>query len=126
MFTRRFVLTAYAVVLVALLGAASTQAWSSINHINHLTFSGVVSLPGVTLAPGTYTFEAGPMDSDRSLVRVLTRDGRTILYQGFTTPVSKPRGRAPVVVLGEALAGQPTPIRVWYPMHLTIGHQFRY
>jgi hypothetical protein len=124
MLTRRFVLAASAVVLVALLGAASMQAWSSLNHVNHLTFSGVVSLPGVTLAPGTYTFEAGPQDNDRSIVRVMTRDGRTILYQGLTTPVSRPRGRAPVVVFGEARVGQPTPIRVWYPMRSTIGHQF--
>jgi hypothetical protein len=103
------------------------QASSSLNHINHLTFSGVVSLPGVTLAPGTYTFEAGPQDTDRSVVRVLTRNGRTILFQGFTTPVSRPlASAAPVVVFGEAPAGQPAPIRVWYPMQRRIGHQFRY
>ena len=125
MFTRRFALVASAVVLVAL-GAATTQAWSSLNHVNHLTFNRVVSLPGVTLVPGTYTFEAGPQDTDRSIVRVLTRDGRTILYQGFTTPVSRPRGRMPVVMFGEAPAGRPTPIRVWYPMRSSIGHQFRY
>jgi hypothetical protein len=114
-------------VAALVFGAASMQASSSLNHINHLTFSGAVSLPGVTLAPGTYTFEAGPQDTDRSVVRVLTRDRRTILYQGFTTPVSRPESTAaPVVVFGEALAGQPTPIRVWYPMQRRIGHQFRY
>jgi hypothetical protein len=123
MFTRRIVLAAVVTVIV---GAASMQAWSSINHVNHLTFNGAVSLPGVTLGAGTYTFEAGPQDNDRSIVRVTTRDGRTILYQGFTTPVSKPRGRVPAVVFGEAPAGRATPIRVWYPMQSTVGHQFRY
>jgi hypothetical protein len=127
MFTRRFAFVASAVVLVALLSVGSTQAASSFSRINHLTFSGPVSLPGVTLAAGTYTFEAGPRDTDPHLVRVTTRDGQRILYQGLTTPVSRPSGRnvAPVM-LGEAPAGQPAPIRVWYPMRSTIGHQFRY
>jgi hypothetical protein len=126
MSTRRFVLTASAVVLVALLGAASTQAWSSLNRVNHLTFSGPVSLPGLTLASGTYTFEAGPLDSDPSVVRVTTRDGRRVLYQGLTTPVSRPRGSVPVVMFGEAPAGAPVPIKIWYPTQGTNGHQFRY
>jgi len=124
MFTRRFVLTAGALAVVALLGAASAQAWS--NRINHLTFNGRVSLPGVTLAAGTYTFQAGPFDTNPNVVRVLTRDGRQVLYTGFTTPVSRPAGRVPAVMFGEAPAGQPTPIRVWYPMGASIGHQFRY
>jgi hypothetical protein len=124
MFTRRSVLTAGVLVVVAVLGAASVQAWST--RVNHLTFSGAVSLPGVTLAAGTYTFEAGPVETDPNIVRVLTRDGRRVLYTGFTTPVSRPAGRVPAVMFGEARAGQPTPIRVWYPSGASIGHQFRY
>lgn len=122
MLTRRIAL---AIVVVAL-GAASAQAWSSLNRVNHLTFSGPVSLPGVTLAAGTYTFEAGPEDTDPSLVRVLTRNQRTILYQGFTTPVSRPRGTVPAVMFGEAPAGQAMPIKAWYPTQATTGYQFRY
>jgi len=90
MLTRRFVLAAGALVVVALIGAASTHAWSI--RVNHLTFSGAVALPGVTLAAGSYTFQAGPLDTDPNIVRVLTRDGRRVLYQGFTTPVSRPGG----------------------------------
>ena len=120
----RFVVTVSAVVVVALLGAASTQARSTRNH---LTFSGPVSLPGVTLAAGTYTFESGPADTDPEIVRVTTRNGRMVLYQGFTTPVSRPAAaRVPEVVFGEASPGQATPIKVWYPTHSRVGHQFRY
>lgn len=124
MMTRRFVLATCVVAVVALVGAASLQAWSI--RINHLTFSGPVSLPGVTLGAGTYTFQAGPLDSDPNIVRVLTRDGQKVLYQGFTTPVSRPSGKVPAIMFGEAAAGQPMPIRVWYPTGASTGHQFRY
>jgi hypothetical protein len=127
MFTRKFVLTASAVVVLALLGAASTQAWSSLARTNHLTFSGAVALPGVMLPAGSYTFEAGPQDTDPHVVRVTTRDGRRTLFMGLTIPVARPSGsRGAVVSLGEAPAGQARPIIVWYPKDSTLGHQFRY
>jgi hypothetical protein len=122
MFNRRI---AVAAVVAFVIGIAATQA-ASFHRTNYLTFSGPVSLPGVTLAAGTYTFEAGPSDSDPSIVRVTTRNGRMALYQGFTTPVSRPRGNVPMVTFGEAPTGQATPIKVWYPTQGGIGHQFRY
>lgn len=125
MFNPRFVLTVSGVVVVALLGAASTQARST--RVNHLTFSGPVSLPGVTLAAGTYTFESGPADTDPKIVRVTTRNSRMVLYQGFTAPVSRPAAaRVPEVVFGEAPVGQAIPIKAWYPTHARVGHQFRH
>jgi hypothetical protein len=127
MFTRKFVLTACAVVVVSLLGAASTHGWSSLARTNHLTFSGPVALPGMVLPAGSYTFEAGPQDTDPDIVRVTTRDGRRTLFMAFTIPVARPAGgRGAVVSLGEAPAGQARPIIVWYPSDSTRGHQFRY
>lgn len=127
MFNRRIALTACAVVVVALFGAASTQAWSSLTRTNHLTFSGAVALPGVVLNAGSYTFEAGPQGIDNHVVRVSSRDGRRILFTGFTTLVTRPQGsRGVMVSLGEAPAGQPKPIMAWYPAHSAIGYQFRY
>ena len=124
MINRRVVLIAFAAAVAALVTASSTQAWAL--RTNYLTFSGPVALPGVTLAAGTYTFEAGPLDSNPAIVRVSTRDGRRVLFQGFTTPVSRPAGRMPVVTFGEAPAGRPMPIRVLYPTNASIRHQFRY
>jgi ABC-type Fe3+ transport system permease subunit len=127
MCTRKLVVSVLAVVAVASVGVASSHARSSFHRTNYLTFSGPVSLPGVTLGAGTYAFVAGPLDSDPSLVRVLTRDGQQVLYQGFTTPVTRPAGRGvPAIVFGEAPANAPMPIRVWYPTLSSIGHQFRY
>ena len=85
----------------------------------------VVVAVAALLTPGTYTFEAGPNGTSRDIVRVTTRDGRRVLFMGFTTPVSRPV-RGPIVSLGEASAGAPQPIAVWYEDGATSGHQFRY
>ena len=128
MYKRTVVLIAAAVAVAALVTASSTHASVSsmtISKVNHLTFSGSVRLPGTLLTPGTYTFEAGPNGTDRNVVRVTTRDGRKVLYLGFTIPVSRPSS-GPMVSMGEAPAGAPQPIAVWYEDGRTAGHEFRY
>jgi hypothetical protein len=125
MFKRTVVLIAMSVAVAALLTASSTLASPPLSRINHLTFSGAVMLPGAVLTPGTYTFQAGPQGTSLDIVRVTTRDGRRILYTGFTTPVTRP-ARGPMVSFGEAPAGSAPPIAVWYEDGATLGHQFRY
>ena len=129
MIKRTVVLMAAAAAVAALLITASSSQVSAspmaLSKINYLTFSGSVRLPGTLLTPGTYTFEAGPAGTDRDIVRVTTRDGRRVLFMGFTVPVSRP-ARGPMVSLGEAPAGAPQPIAVWYEDGATSGHQFRY
>jgi hypothetical protein len=126
MFTRRFVLSVVAVAGIAVVGAASLYARAPLTRVNHLTFSKAVRLPGALLTPGTtYTFEAGPLGTNMDIVRVTTRDGQRVLYQGFTIPVSRP-ARGPMVSLGEAPVGAPQPISVWYEDGSTTGHRFRY
>ena len=94
MFKRTVVLVAAAAAVAALITASSIHASSvspmALSKVNHLTFSGAVRLPGTVLTPGTYTFEAGPIGTNRDIVRVTTRDGRRVLFMGFTTPVSRP------------------------------------
>ena len=129
MFKRTVVLMAAAVAVAALLITASSIHASvspmALSKINYLTFDGSVRLPGTVLTPGTYTFEAGPVGTNRDIVRVTTRDGRRVLFMGFTTPVSRP-ARGPIVSLGEGPAGAPQPIAIWYEDGATSGHQFRY
>ena len=95
------------------------------SRVNHLTFSAAVRLPGTLLTPGTYTFEAGPQGNSLDIVRVTTRDGRRVLYTGFTTLVTRP-ARGPIVSFGEAPANAPQPIDVWYEDGAKMGHRFRY
>lgn len=127
MVNRKFVVAGCTAAVAVLLAASSALAWSSLARTNHLTFSAAVALPGVVLSPGSYTFQAGPQDTNLDIVRVTTRDGRRVLFMGFTTLVARSHGNRGVEVsLGEAPAGQPRPILEWYPMNSTIGYRFRY
>ena len=129
MYTRRFVLAFLcAATLAGLIAIPSiADAWGT--HENFVTFSAPVALPGVTLAPGTYLFRS-PSEMSSSVVQVLRHDkGRpmTSYYMGQTQPIertnSDPRS---LVSLGEALSGQPTPIKAWFPNGERIGHSFVY
>ena len=79
------------------------------------TFSGPVTLPGVTLPTGTYLFRTPT--PDRNIVQVLSADG-TKLYGHFfaisahrSAPAEKPEVR-----FMETASGMPQAIRTyWYP-----------
>lgn len=129
MCTRRFVLAALcAATLAGLMAIPSiADAWGT--HENIVTFSAPVSLPGVTLAPGTYLFRS-PSEMNSSVVQVLRQDkGRPLVsyYMGMTQPIertnSDPRS---LVSLGEAVSGQPTPVKAWFPNGERLGHSFVY
>ena len=129
MFKRTVVLVAAAAAVAALITASSIYASSvspmALSKVNHLTFNAPVRLPGALLTPGTYTFQAGPQGTSSDIVRVTTRDGRRILYTGFTSSVTRP-ATGPMVSFGEAPAGSPPPIAVWYEDGARLGHEFRY
>jgi hypothetical protein len=99
---------------------------SPLTRINNLTFSKAAALPGVTLAPGTYQFEAGPGNTNRNLVRV-TNQNRQTVYLGLTIPTSRPPDAAPgMVTFGEAARDEAVPILAWYPGGSNQGHGFLY
>src|SRR3954471_21664178 len=83
----------------------------------YLTFSQPVSLPGVSLGSGTYTFEIANPDTSADVVRVTSRDGSIVYFLGFTHSVARPNGmkRDQNVSLGEAAAGVAPPITAWWP-----------
>ena len=118
------------VAVTGMLAASSSQAASRLTpltRINNLTFSKAVSLPGVTLAAGTYVFESGPAGTNPNIVRVLSQSRHTQVYMGFTIPRVRPHDEAPsVLTFGEAPAGGAAPILVWYPVGSTTGHEFMY
>jgi len=128
MFNRRIVLTALVVALVAAFTASSMQAGTNLSRVNRLTFSARVALPGVTLLPGSYAFEAGPGGVNPDIVRVTSADYQKLYYVGFTQRIARPAGMAhnEVVSLKEVPAGAPAPIAVWYPIGSNLGHEFLY
>jgi hypothetical protein len=126
MLKSRLVVVSSMLVLAGLLGAASA-ARGDVAHVNYLTFSGPFVLPGVTLPAGTYTFEvASPGSYD--VVRVLSRDRGQQYLTAFTRRVERPRGLPAnrQIVFQEAPAGMTTPIKAWFPIGESIGHEFIY
>jgi hypothetical protein len=120
---RNWALAGVAVALMTV-GLSTTTAWSN-PRVNHLTFNGAVALPGVTLPAGTYVFEVVGASGD--VVRVSSKQGRHY-FMGFTQRIERPaaRGPLPIATLGEAPAGMPQPIEVWYPIGSLRGHRFLY
>jgi hypothetical protein len=123
--SRLALLVAVAVGVTAIHPQAAGQFFP-LTRINNLKFSQAAALPGVTLAPGTYQFEAGPGNTDRNLVRVVNQNRQTV-YMGLTIPTTRPQSAAPgVVSFGEAARGEAVPILVWYPGGSNEGHGFVY
>ena len=103
------------------------NAWSS-SGTSYVTFSGPVSLPGVTLGSGTYVFERVDSQSDTHLVVVKNRTTSQVLFLGFTLPVSRPAGLAEnhQIVFKESPKGVAPRIDAWYPSGESTGQQFMY
>jgi hypothetical protein len=101
---------------------------TSASHLNYLTFSAPFALPGVSLPAGTYVFETPLEHSSLDVVRVSSRDGKRVYLVAFTVPMLRPTPRSsePQIVFGEAPAGTPTPVKIWYPAGQRIGHEFIY
>ena len=95
---------------------------------SYLTFSGPVSLPGVSLGSGTYVFERVDSQSDTHLVVVKNRTTSQVLFLGFTLPVSRPAGLAEnhQIVFKESPKGVAPRIDAWYPSGESTGQQFMY
>ena len=128
MFNRKSSVAAYGVVLGCLVAAAAVHAMNPA-HQALLTFSRPVSLPGVSLAAGTYLFEVANPDTSSDVVRVRSNeDYRHVYFTGFTKRVDRPKGlRADrPVVLGEPGAGIAPPILAWFPEGAATGRQFVY
>jgi hypothetical protein len=127
MFTRKSALMACGAAVLGLTLANPGRAASTApSQTNHLTFSGPVGLPGVTLPGGTYTFQEIPLHPD--IVRVLSRDGSRVYFTGFTMRVARPAGLSAdqLVTVGEMARGVAPRITAWYPIGSSHGQQFRY
>lgn len=124
--TQTWALVAAGAALLALLVAPSAHAGGAFSEISHFTFRAPITLPGIVLPPGRYTFEV--MGGASNVVRVSSDDGRRTRFSGFTAAIERPRRMRPehVVTLGEAPRGEPRPIVAWFPGGNSSGHQFIY
>jgi hypothetical protein len=122
--TNKSVLIGCAAAALALTVAGSAIALGS--HENRLTFNRPVSLPGVVLPAGSYSFETHWDDPNVVIVR--NKERSKVFYMGFTTQALRPEGMSPktMVTLGEVKANEVPPITAWYEIGRAIGHEFRY
>ena len=126
-FNRRFGLLACGVAF-SLLAAFAGHASGNPSR-NYLTFGQTVALPGVVLAAGSYTFEVANQDSTGDIVRVTNRERRPVVhFLGYTRRVPRPKGLdgKTLVTFGEASPGSASPIRAWFPIGESTGHEFVY
>jgi hypothetical protein len=128
MFVRKIVHTVLAVGLLAALGTSASGAMIDSRRTTYFTFSGTVQMPGVELPAGTYIFEVANPDGTSDLVRVLSRDRKTVHLMQFTRFVHRAsNGNLKAIVsLGETPAGNPPPVTAWYPQSETRGREFIY
>jgi len=122
---RKSVVAAGLAMLVAIGVATTVHGWTG--QQNTLKFSGAVALPGVVLPAGSYRFR-GMEGGSADIVRVTSADGRQSYFMGFTRTVKRPYSHNPnrAIVLGEAPAGTPPPIAIWFPSDGDNGHEFIY
>jgi hypothetical protein len=127
--TRRKAVLAACGVIVGVVAAAATSdiPWDPMHRQTALTLNRAMSLPGVTLQPGTYVFEVVNPDSGSNIVRIRREDYRQVYFAAFTHMVERPDnlGGRPVL-LGEAIPGKAVPILAWYPQGDRMGRQFIY
>ena len=117
--------TLFAVLAICLMAAPATA--QPLDKRTVFTFSGPITLPGVTLPAGQYLFRLADPDSRSKVVQVLNADGTqpyglffTLLAERFE-PASMPEVR-----FMETASGTPAAIKTWwYPGERT-GYEFIY
>jgi hypothetical protein len=122
--TNKSVRIGCAAAALALMLAGSAIALGS--HENQLRFNRPVSLPGVVLPAGSYSFDT--LWDNPNLVIVRNKERSKVFYMGFTTQALRPEGMSPktAVTLGEVKANEVPPITTWYEIGRALGHEFRY
>jgi len=123
MLKRIVALSAFALLALSI-GTAHAQP---ADYRTFFTFSGPVTLPGVTLPAGTYLFRLADPTTGRKVINVLSADGKRSLAMLHTIPnqlLTAPRN--PEVRFMETTANTPPPIKTWWYPGKAIGYEFIY
>jgi hypothetical protein len=118
---------AFVAIAMGLATVASTHANVETSRTQYLTFTRPVALPGVSLKSGTYIFELADPDAAPDVVRVLSRDRKTVLLTAFTMSIDRPASvpLSQYVSLREVAPDRAMPITVWWSDPRS-GRQFVY
>ena len=115
-----------AVTALMLWGSASAFAQTA-DYQTFFTFSGPVTLPGVTLPAGRYLFRLADATTSRRVINVLTADGRDSLAMLTSIPSRLSKAPSePEVRFMETSADVPPPIKTWWYPGNSTGYEFIY
>jgi hypothetical protein len=118
---------ASACVFAMLAFTSTTTHAQTIDNRTFFTFSGPVTLPGVTLPAGKYLFRNPDALGGRRVVQVLSEDGMKAYAQLLTIPVQRlDAPNDPEIRFMETAEGNPPAIKAWWYPGNTIGWEFIY
>ena len=120
----RFACVAAAALFLMTFGVMASPS----DHSIYVTFAKSVAIPGATLAPGTYIFEAADPTTSSDVVRVLSRDRSRVYLTQLALPVERPKGIPDdqTVVISEEPNGEPAQIVEWFAPDTELGYAFEY
>jgi hypothetical protein len=91
-----------------------------------LTFATPIEVPGTTLQPGAYVFEAAAEPGSRQAVKIYSSD-RSKLIATVDAIAMKREGPADVVQYRPTILGSaPTALKGWFRPNATTGYQLVY
>jgi len=125
---RRFKTTmAAACVTLAMTAGMATAQTTPPDRKTFVTFSGPVSLPGVTLPAGTYTFRIMDSNTDRHVVQIFNQDGTKLMTTLLAVAAQRlePTGD-PVITFKETASNRAPAVRYWYYAGDLAGNEFVY
>jgi hypothetical protein len=97
------------------------------DYRTYFTFSGPVTLPGITLPAGKYVFRLADPDSSRKVINVLSGDGKRSLAMLHTIPNQATRAPKDAEIrFMETSAQVPPPVKTWWYAGKAIGYEFIY
>jgi hypothetical protein len=115
---------ALAVLTLGIAGAAQAQP---ADYRTYFTFSGPVTLPGVTLPAGRYIFRLADPNSSRKIIAIQSEDGKKQLAMLHTIPnqAMKAPNDAEIRFM-ETSSNVPPPVKTWWYPGNSIGYEFIY
>lgn len=122
--TNKILGTLAALLLGATLATAQAPDTSNMTVV---TFSGPVSLPGVTLPAGSYLFKLADSQVNRNIVQVFEKDRSKILATILAIPAERNEpADETVITFAESPANTAPAIRYWYYPGQRRGQEFAY
>jgi hypothetical protein len=112
---------------LALAAVTATAQTSPSDRTTYVTFSGPVSLPGMTLPAGTYTFRLLDSQTDRHIVQVFDREGAKLMTTLLAVPAERREATGdPVITFKETPADRPPAVHYWYYAGDLAGNELVY